>query len=40
MHLWHLDELATPAADQAHYNYAGTFTTKADSNQPLMRLDR
>lgn len=35
MHLWHLDEAGTPAADQAHYNYAGTFTTKPDANQPL-----
>jgi hypothetical protein len=35
MHLWHLDEQAAPAADQAHYNYAGTFTTKPDSNTSL-----
>jgi hypothetical protein len=38
MHLWHLDEQTTPAADQAHYNYAGTFTTKPDANQPLSAL--
>ena len=35
LHLWHLNELSAPAADAAHYNYAGTFTTKVDSNQPL-----
>jgi hypothetical protein len=28
MHLWHLDELTAPAADQAHYNYSGSFTVK------------
>lgn len=38
LHLWHLDEAGTPAADQAHYNYAGTFTTKPDANQPLNAL--
>jgi hypothetical protein len=38
LHLWHLDEQGTPAADQAHYNYAGTFTTKPDANQPLGAL--
>ena len=38
MHLWHLDEVGTPAADQAHYNYVGTFTTKPDANQPLNAL--
>jgi hypothetical protein len=38
MHLWHLDESSTPAADQAHYNYAGSFTVKPDSNQPLGAL--
>jgi hypothetical protein len=38
MHLWHLDELSTPAADQAHYNYVGTYTTKPDANQPLNAL--
>jgi hypothetical protein len=38
LHLWHLDEQGTPAADQAHYNYAGTFTTKPDANQPLNAL--
>ena len=38
LHLWHLDEQATPAADQSHYNYAGTFTTKPDANQPLNAL--
>lgn len=38
MHLWHLDELAAPAADQAHYNYNGTFTVKPDANQPLNGL--
>src|SRR5262245_20441252 len=38
MHLWHLDEATTPAADQAHYNYSGTFTIKPDSNQPLNAL--
>ena len=34
LHLWHLDEAGTPAADQAHYNYNGTFTVKPDANQP------
>jgi hypothetical protein len=38
MQLWRLDESTTPAADQAHYNYAGSFTTKPDSNQPLDAL--
>jgi Concanavalin A-like lectin/glucanases superfamily len=38
LHLWHLDEQGTPAVDQAHYNYAGTFTTKPDANQPLNAL--
>lgn len=38
MHLWHLDETATPAADQAHYAYAGTFTTLPDANRPLTGL--
>ncbi len=38
MHLWHLDELGTPAVDQAHYNYNGAFTVKPDSNQPLNAL--
>lgn len=38
LHLWHLDDLGTPAADQAHYNYAGTYTTKPDANQPLNAL--
>lgn len=38
LHLWHLDEVGTPAADQAHYNYAGAFTTKPDANQPLTSL--
>jgi autotransporter-associated beta strand protein len=38
MHLWHLDDATTPAADSAHYNYAGTFTTKPDANQPLNAL--
>ena len=38
LHLWHLDEQTTPAVDQAHYNYAGTFTTKPDANQPLSAL--
>ena len=38
MHLWHLDEGTTPAADQAHYNYVGTFTNKPDANQPLNAL--
>ena len=38
LHLWHLDESTTPAADQAHYNYVGTFTNKPDANQPLAAL--
>ncbi len=38
MHLWHLDETTTPAADQAHYAYTGTFTTLADANRPLTGL--
>jgi hypothetical protein len=38
MHLWHLDDGQAPAADAAHYNYAGTFTTKPDANQPLNAL--
>ncbi len=38
LHLWHLDDSGTPAADAAHYNYAGTFTTKPDANQPLNAL--
>src|SRR4051812_28198024 len=38
LHLWHLDEAATPAVDQAHYNYNGAFTVKADANQPLNAL--
>ncbi|MFT3789228.1 MAG: PEP-CTERM sorting domain-containing protein [Tepidisphaeraceae bacterium] len=38
LHLYHLDETGTPAADQAHYNYAGTFTTKPDANQPMNAL--
>lgn len=38
LHLWHLDELGVPAVDQAHYNYAGTFTTKPDANQSLNAL--
>jgi hypothetical protein len=35
MHLWHLNESAGPAVDEAHYNYNGAFTIKADANQPL-----
>lgn len=38
LHLWHLDETQAPFADEAHYNYAGTFTTKPDANQPLNAL--
>lgn len=38
MHLWHLDEVGAPAADQAHYNYNGAFTVKPDANQPLTGL--
>lgn len=38
LHLWHLDELSTPAVDQAHYNYNGAFTVKPDANQPLTGL--
>jgi hypothetical protein len=38
LHLWHLDETTTPAVDQAHYNYNGTFTVKPDANQPLNSL--
>lgn len=38
LHLWHLDELGTPAADQAHYNYAGAFSTLPDANLPLNAL--
>jgi len=38
LHLWHLDEVGTPAVDQAHYNYNGTFTVKPDANQPLNAL--
>jgi hypothetical protein len=38
LHLWHLDDQGTPAADSAHYNYAGAFTTKPDANQPLNAL--
>jgi hypothetical protein len=38
LHLWHLDESNTPAADQAHYNYNGAFTVKPDANQPLTAL--
>jgi hypothetical protein len=38
MHLWHLDESTTPAVDQAHYRYLGTFTDKLDANQPLLGL--
>lgn len=38
LHLWHLDDSGATATDQAHYNYAGTFTTKPDANQPLTSL--
>src|SRR5262245_30450949 len=38
LHLWNLDESGVPAADQAHYNYSGTFTVKPDANQPLNAL--
>ena len=38
IHLWHLNESGTPAADSAHYSYTGTFTTNADVNLPLNAL--
>ena len=38
LHLWHLDEATTSAADSAHYAYSGTFTTLADANRPLTAL--
>lgn len=38
MHLWHLDDAATPAVDEAHYNYNGAFTVKPDANQTLTGL--
>lgn len=38
LHLWHLDDAGTPAADAAHYAYTGNYTTKPDANQPLNAL--
>jgi hypothetical protein len=37
LHLWHLNELATPAADEAHYDYQGT-PVVPDASLPLTTL--
>jgi hypothetical protein len=38
LHLYHLDDVGTPAADQAHYTYTSPFTPTRDANQPLTAL--